>query len=458
MEKRINKGAAARKGPGGTFLLELPLSNRCNLACDYCSSGFVLGGAPRAFTFEQLKKAVDLYEACLRRSGRLPEGLVSFTANEPLADFPMLRRVVRYVRSRRLAMRLDTNGTLLDPEKARFLLANGVRVFLSLDGCRRVHDRHRRFPDGRPSYDLIVRNLRRLPRELLGPGGLCVWAVQTPDTIQYLPESMESFRRLGLGTVVLCLETYGRWDKAAMGRLRQALRRVRAGFPHEGGTRFLLGLSEAADFRGMLGQAVSLSFDGRFYPCDFALIPPFDGRLSVGDIESGLYPESLDRILRLPMFRRIAAKCRDMAGLRAPVERYYRGLAKGYGRARLEAELEDTSRVNELFNSEMGGYLRLQEAWERLSADRAFGDLGHRPRYAASKEMRRLRLAVEAASAPSKLRAAVDMLLYSPGRRKRLMVAAGHGAGWKSDGIRAYALLKAGLLGKSLRLETEAGL
>lgn len=454
MRKKVNKTRAALKGPGGTFLLELPLSNRCNLACDYCSSGFVLGGAPKIFTFEQLKKAVDLYEACLRRTGRLADGLVSFTANEPLVDFPMLERVVRYVRSRRLAMRLDTNGTLLDPEKARFLLANGVRVFLSLDGCRRVHDRHRRFPDSRPSYDLIVRNLRRLPRELLGPGGLCVWAVQTPETIKYLPESMASFRRLGVGTVVLCLETYGRWNRAALARLRLALRQVKAGFPHEGGTRFLLGLSEAEDLRGIVGQAVSLSFDGRFYPCDFALIPPFDGRLSVGDLESGLRPERLDKVLRLAMFRRLAA-CRTPAGLRAPVERYYWGLAKGYSAARLAADLEDTSRVNELFNAEMGGYLRLQAAWERLSADRAFGDLDHRPKYAASKEMRRLRLAVDAASAPADLRAAVDFLLYSSGRDKRLLLAAAPGAGWKADGIRAYALLKAGRLGKRLRVGTE---
>ncbi|HOI42860.1 MAG TPA: radical SAM protein, partial [Elusimicrobiales bacterium] len=135
----MKKKRATTQGPRPSFLLELVLSNRCNLDCDYCSSSFLLkDGTRKVLPFAALRRAVGLYAAALKKNGHGGGGLVSFTGNEPLLEFPLLRRVVRYIRRAHpgMRMRLDTNGVLLDAEKASFLSRNGVRIFVSLDGCR----------------------------------------------------------------------------------------------------------------------------------------------------------------------------------------------------------------------------------------------------------------------------------------------------------------------------------
>ncbi len=460
----MKKKSVKPQHPRSPFLLELVLSNRCNLACDYCSSSFLLKDKTRkVLPFGTLRRAVDLYAVCLQKNGLAGEGLVSFTGNEPLLDFPLLRRVVRYIRRAypRMRMRLDTNGTLLDAGKASFLSRNGVRIFVSLDGCRAAHDRHRTFPGGRGSFDAVVGALRALPEELRSGGGLCVWSVVTPETIGLLPESLDLFRGLGVGTVVLGLETYARWDAAALRRLKAAFRLFRSR-PLEalGGSpppRFLFGLSGASDFRGMIGQAVSLALDGRFYPCDFALIPPGGRDLSVGDLESGIDMRKLDRMISSPMFRRIERGCERMSGLRAPMERYYRGLSLGLSGRELSRDLRDTSRVNLLFAREMSGYLGLLETGERLATAPGFGDLAHSPKYSADKTAAAFRL--RPGGAPlSAQRAGLDLFLYAPGRRKSLTLgfAAGDDAarGPAAD-LCAYSLAKAGLLGLKLAVSLE---
>ncbi|MDT8285923.1 MAG: radical SAM protein [Elusimicrobiales bacterium] len=469
MKKELVTSARTR-GPRGAgrrppFLLELVLSNRCNLDCGYCSSSFLLHGKERrAFSPGELRRAVDLYREALRANGMKGEGLISFTGNEPLLEFPLLKETVSYVRKAypELRMRLDTNGVLLDREKAGFLAANGVRIFVSLDGCREAHDRHRFFRGGRGSFGAVVRALKRLPPELREGGGLCVWSVTTPGTVGLLPRSLKFFRRLGVGTVVLGLETYSGWDARALRGLRAAFRIFRSR-PLEalGGCpppRFLFGLSGAADFRGIIGQAVSLAFDGRFYPCDFALIPPGGPELSVGDLKNGIDMRRLDRIVSLPMFRAITRDCAHMSGLRAPVERYYWGLARGLGEARLAKEMADTARVNRIFREDMSGYLRLQETGERLSTEPGFGDLVHSPRYAADKpaNVYRLRLAGGGLSGP---RARLDFFLCSAGTPKSLTLEAlvrdGDALRAAAD-LSAYALAKAGLLGIKLSVSLEA--
>lgn len=460
----MKKKSVKPQGPCPPFLLELVLSNRCNLDCGYCSSSFLLkDGTRRVLPFAALRRAVDLYAAALEKNGPSGEGLVSFTGNEPLLEFPLLRRVVRYVRRAHpgMRMRLDTNGVLLDAEKASFLSRNGVRIFVSLDGCRAAHDRHRTFPGGRGSFDAVVRALRGLPRDIISGGGLCVWSVITPETVGLLPESLDFFRGLGIGTVVLGLETYARWDAAALRRLKDAFRCFRSR-PLEalGGCpppRFLFGLSGASDFRGMIGQAVSLALDGRFYPCDFALIPPGGRDLSVGDLESGIDMRKLDRMISGPMFRRIERGCARMSGLRAPVERYYRGLYLGLSGRELSRDLRDTSRVNLLFAREMSGYLGLLETGERLATAPGFGDLAHSPKYAADKTAASFRL--RAGGAPlSARRAGLDLFLYSPGRTKRLTLAfpAGDVPGRRASAdLYAYSLAKAGLLDLKLAVALE---
>ena len=61
-----------------------------------------------------------------------------------------------------LDLRVHTNGVLLDSRFCEMFRARGVKVGISLDGDRSANDRHRRYSNGRSSYDKVVRAIELL--------------------------------------------------------------------------------------------------------------------------------------------------------------------------------------------------------------------------------------------------------------------------------------------------------
>ena len=75
-----------------------------------------------------------------------------------------------------LDLRIHTNGVLLDEAFCRVFADEGVMVGVSVDGYAEAHDRHRRYADGRGSYQQVVRAvdlLRTAPYRHLYAGLLC---------------------------------------------------------------------------------------------------------------------------------------------------------------------------------------------------------------------------------------------------------------------------------------------
>ena len=75
-----------------------------------------------------------------------------------------------------LDLRIHTNGVLLDEAFCRVFADEGVMVGVSVDGYAEAHDRHRRYANGRGSYQQVVRAvdlLRTAPYRHLYAGLLC---------------------------------------------------------------------------------------------------------------------------------------------------------------------------------------------------------------------------------------------------------------------------------------------
>lgn len=69
---------------------------------------------------------------------------------------------------------IQTNGTRLTPEWARFLRDNRFGVGVSLDGPPEIHDRQRRYASGRASFADVQRGLRLLEENRVGYAVLMV--------------------------------------------------------------------------------------------------------------------------------------------------------------------------------------------------------------------------------------------------------------------------------------------
>jgi uncharacterized protein len=175
----------------------LKVHSRCDLACDHCyvyeSADQTWRGRPLAISDEVISQTAQRI-AEHAKSHRLDTVQVVLHGGEPLlAGRARLRRVVTALESALhgvcgLDLRIHTNGVLLDEEFCEFFAEHGVRVGISIDGDRGANDRHRRYADGRSSYDKVVRAiglLRTTRFRHLYSGLLCTIDIANDPVVVY---------------------------------------------------------------------------------------------------------------------------------------------------------------------------------------------------------------------------------------------------------------------------------
>jgi uncharacterized protein len=138
----------------GLTQLCLCLTEDCNLRCKYCiysdNYAYTRGYSHRHMSFETAKKAIDLYFSLIEESKRYNpwrEPVIGFYGGEPLLNFGVLKSCVEYAEEEygdfKLNYTTTTNATLLNKEKADFLMQHGFSIAVSLDGPEEEHDRNR---------------------------------------------------------------------------------------------------------------------------------------------------------------------------------------------------------------------------------------------------------------------------------------------------------------------------
>ncbi|MFD0731132.1 FxsB family cyclophane-forming radical SAM/SPASM peptide maturase [Planotetraspora mira] len=151
----------------------LKVHSRCDLACDHC---YVYEHADQSW---QVRPKVISDETATWSASRIAEhvkrhGLervhIVLHGGEPLlAGRDRLRRIIAELRGHLdalcdLDLRVHTNGVLLDDRYLDVFAEYDVKVGVSLDGDRVANDRHRRYADGRSSYDRVIRAVELLSR------------------------------------------------------------------------------------------------------------------------------------------------------------------------------------------------------------------------------------------------------------------------------------------------------
>lgn len=141
----------------GPSLHILIMTLRCNHKCIYCHSSAVLfDRMDTDMSLETARSAVDFIFQSPNDSI-----CIEFQGGEPLLNWPVVRFAARYAReknraeNRDLIVSLVSNLTLMDKEKFRFLLENGISICTSLDGPEFIHNRNRLYLGGN-SHDLTV--------------------------------------------------------------------------------------------------------------------------------------------------------------------------------------------------------------------------------------------------------------------------------------------------------------
>jgi len=274
--------------------ITLGIANDCNMACSYCYQG--ADESANWMSEETAIAAVDLLAT------KAPDGQVSlyFYGGEPLLNWDCIKATIEYAverlntKERNVEFWVVTNGTLLTAERARYLVANGVNIAVSMDGPENIHDSRRVFSDGRGTHAIVMQHLR----QALDIGAsLTVEATVTPADIEFLPERVRYFETLGIkGIVFNPLDTLwelsqcGAFTRQDWSRLSQMYERIALqNDPAPYSIEQYIDLVSNASKRHYRCEAgrrgVFVSPDGRIFPCP-GFYYPNSGEM--GDVRKGI--------------------------------------------------------------------------------------------------------------------------------------------------------------------------
>jgi len=155
--------APAPTSPGELDRLSLHVAHDCNMRCRYCYADGGSYGQPHQRMNPEV--AAEIVRRVARSVGNI--GLIQFFGGEPLLAIPAIAAACATasrlhrdgILREQPAFRVVTNLTIAPHEFAELVRAFDIEVVASCDGPQDLHDRLRTFLDGRPSFDVIARNV-----------------------------------------------------------------------------------------------------------------------------------------------------------------------------------------------------------------------------------------------------------------------------------------------------------
>lgn len=156
-------------GPPAFEVIAKPTGPLCNLECRYC---YYLGKQELYPGTKSWMMSDDVLVAFIRQMIASQGGPVIrfvWQGGEPtLCSIPFFQHVMelqqRYGEGQRIENVLQTNGVLLDDAWCSFLADHDFLVGLSVDGPRELHDTHRVFKGGQPSFDRVMNGFHLLKK------------------------------------------------------------------------------------------------------------------------------------------------------------------------------------------------------------------------------------------------------------------------------------------------------
>lgn len=185
------------------------LTQRCNLACDYC---YVCKNNSR-MSMEVGSLIIDFAFEHTPQNEEIEIGLFG---GEPLLEFPLLTELIQRIEDDtrydpcRLKLSVTTNGTLLTLSMLEFFRQHNIAVTISCDGPPHIQDRFRHFQDGSRSSHLVEKAI------LTSVGfhdDTSVNAVYGPQSIEYLSEVVDYLSSLGVREIHLNADFSAPWTE-----------------------------------------------------------------------------------------------------------------------------------------------------------------------------------------------------------------------------------------------------
>lgn len=318
--------------------LMLQVTQQCNLRCEYCAYSGMYDNrvhSNKRMDFKLAKKAIDFFINHSRESKSITLG---FYGGEPLLEYSLIKQCIEYIENqvegKEIHYAITTNGTLLNDEIGDYFVKHNVSLAISLDGSKKEHDLHRRFRNGTGSFDVIMRNIKRIKERhpeygrdiifvpVVTPNASLAHVIEYFTTDELLKEHMKLYNPIsenGKKKELEKKETYDELDfrmvqdfeyiklllflagKIEREDLNQYVSRLEEGhllFSQRLNNHNVL--REATHHGGPCIPGVArlfVSTEGKFFPCE--KVSETNPECCIGNINDGFDLEQMDKILNV---------------------------------------------------------------------------------------------------------------------------------------------------------------
>lgn len=150
------------------YIMAKPAGAACNMRCAYCyyiDKQRLSSGGGSMMSDWLLEEFIRQYIECQT----MPQVLFTWHGGEPLLRglgfYEKVMKIERkYASGRQIDNCLQTNGTLIDDDIARFLHDNGWLTGVSIDGPEYMHDAFRRDISGKGTFQKVMAGINILER------------------------------------------------------------------------------------------------------------------------------------------------------------------------------------------------------------------------------------------------------------------------------------------------------
>jgi uncharacterized protein len=192
----------------------------CQLRCKYCY--LPDKNKTSKMNFEVARATIDFL---LRERRQFVERAViwDFIGGEPFLEIDLIDRISDYAKLKmyetghpwfeNYRFSFSTNGLLYGKDKVQRYIAKNRRhisIGISIDGSKRKHDKQRIFPNGKGSYDAVVKNI---PLWLKQFPDAATKATLSHDDIPYIKESVLHLFGLGIRNVNMNVVNEDAWQE-----------------------------------------------------------------------------------------------------------------------------------------------------------------------------------------------------------------------------------------------------
>ena len=209
-----SKSEAYLSNYSGPIVLDLVISEACNLSCHMCSHAQTTSqsntrnNTKKFMTIDVVKAWVDYYVDHYIPEKKRNKYIFHYGAAEPLLNKKVFIETLAHVQAKTIATGIEveqlvnSNLTLLDDEIINALKKHSVKVSVGLDGLAAQNDLIRITKKGEGTFHVIVDNITKLRKEGVSVG-VALTITERNFNLLNPRDFLETMKNIGVSTVLV---------------------------------------------------------------------------------------------------------------------------------------------------------------------------------------------------------------------------------------------------------------